>query len=501
MSKCCVLLVLFISGALNIFAQGKLLRRVVAKADSATSSYAEAWNTFYGDGYYKNLMQAELDRRPDNERTPNIVFDQASGKMTIVIRLFVNDEAYESWKLRTHKRFESSNLSYSFSPFEERKGRVIGGRNYCFGENEEAAIKRWEDAGNNRKSELTIRVRIVDADRKVLRETYVPLEKFRRLGFASYSTPLHNLNRLKDLPVKFFPWFDSSAKPSTDGNLEMAYASVSYKVSAAEQDAIDDVICEVLDSRDMTPIKAEWTRLKEEQRQRRLREETEERLRLAKEREERERKEKEEAERLLVEAEEKKVAGFKHLLSNLNEQNTPCATQLSKCVSEDMVSIKQNYYIERTEVPQRLWLAVMGNNPSLWRSLDNPVENVSWEDCESFLTKLNGICRDDKFLYTFRLLTVKEWDIYSDWMTSREGSHLAKTSVRLVGRGKANKYGLHDMYGNVWEWCEDPECTGIKRAIRGGSFADKGDEYKAFRSRYFKGKDCGLRLVLEIKEL
>lgn len=156
-----------------------------------------------------------------------------------------------------------------------------------------------------------------------------------------------------------------------------------------------------------------------------------------------------------------------------------------------------DYMIGETEVTQELWEAVMGSNPSEYKGEMNPVEQVSWNDCKTFIEKLNSLTGQN-----FRLPTEAEWEFaarggkkslktkYSGsntlgdvaWFNGSTGSHPVATKQK-------NELGLYDMSGNVSEWCEDwmGEYTasilvvtakknpkgpsmGSNRVIRGGSW-------------------------------
>lgn len=246
-----LMLVILTLSVSSLFAQGKLLKRVAQQADKVSAAYAETWNTFYGDGYYKTLMNAALDTRPDG--TPNIVLNEMDGTMEITIRLSVNEPNYNAWKEKAHARFKAANMSYTFSDFEDTEGRMIGGKNYKFGANEEQSIRRWEGKETNLyKAKLTIHVSLVDEKKRVLRERYVPLESFQRLGFLTYPIPLHNLNRLKELPRSRFHWFDTDKEPTTDLHIEDGYVRIPFAhVSTKEKNAFDDVQCVILDAVDL----------------------------------------------------------------------------------------------------------------------------------------------------------------------------------------------------------------------------------------------------------
>lgn len=179
-----------------------------------------------------------------------------------------------------------------------------------------------------------------------------------------------------------------------------------------------------------------------------------------------------------------------------------------------------DFYLGETEVNQKLWEAVMGNNPSHHTDLryDLPVENVCWFDCYEFIKKLNTITG-----MTFRLPTEAEWeyaaiggkteqcfkysggDKLSDvaWLTDNHGVKTHQLKAKMP-----NALGLYDMTGNVWEWCEDwygsydpskPQ-TSKRKVLRGGGWLNEPRYFRVtFRELAFP--DCryycfGMRLAL-----
>jgi formylglycine-generating enzyme required for sulfatase activity len=118
------------------------------------------------------------------------------------------------------------------------------------------------------------------------------------------------------------------------------------------------------------------------------------------------------------------------------------------------------------EVTQAQWQAVMGSNPSRFKDIpDNPVEQVSWDDIQPFLAKLNLVSSDD--ILRFQMPTESQWEhacrAGSKARFSFEGSAdqhawYSLNSNRMphkVGQLGPNQFGLNDMHGNVWEWCSD----------------------------------------------
>ncbi len=182
------------------------------------------------------------------------------------------------------------------------------------------------------------------------------------------------------------------------------------------------------------------------------------------------------------------------------------------------------YYIGKTEVTQALWKAVMGSNPSYFKGDDLPVENVSWDDCQVFVRKLNSLTGQN-----FRLPTEAEWEFacrggnnslgykYSgsdniDNVAWYDGNSGDKTHP--VATKSANELGIYDMSGNVWEWCCDwygdytsgaltnpkgPE-SGSYRVRRGGGWSSYArycrSSIRDFYYPSFRYGNLGLRLAL-----
>jgi formylglycine-generating enzyme len=155
------------------------------------------------------------------------------------------------------------------------------------------------------------------------------------------------------------------------------------------------------------------------------------------------------------------------------------------------VTIDPGFWIFDTPCTQALWEAVMGEDPSYFKGLDRPVESVSWEQCQDFLkalnTRLDGL--------QLSLPSEAQWEY-----ACRAGTETARYSENLdaiawygensggetqpVCRKEANAWGLNDMLGNVWEWCEDvwvddyagkagarvAEFASAHRVVRGGSW-------------------------------
>ena len=188
------------------------------------------------------------------------------------------------------------------------------------------------------------------------------------------------------------------------------------------------------------------------------------------------------------------------------------------------VTLTNDYYIGKYEVTQALWQAVMGNNPSKFNGDNLPVENVSWNDCQEFISKLNRITGK-----TFRLPTEAEWEYAARGGKKSKGYQFSGSNnisdvawykdnsgskTHAVGSKQANELGIYDMSGNVFEWCQDwfgsyssssqvnpiSANSGSLRVIRGGSWNFNASfcrsSYRYGHSPDLRYDDLGLRLVL-----
>lgn len=180
------------------------------------------------------------------------------------------------------------------------------------------------------------------------------------------------------------------------------------------------------------------------------------------------------------------------------------------------VTLSEDFWLAEIPVTQELWQAVMGNNPSRLKGTARPVERVSWSDAQAFLQAVAGQVPG------LRLPTEAQWEY-----ACRAGSEVARHGeldavawhegnsggrIHPVGHKHPNAWSLHDMLGNVWEWCHDwygPYGTapvtdptgahsGKYRVVRGGSWDYSAREARAaFRDHGHpsdRDSDLGFRL-------
>ena len=180
------------------------------------------------------------------------------------------------------------------------------------------------------------------------------------------------------------------------------------------------------------------------------------------------------------------------------------------------VTISRGFYLGKYEVTQGQWEAVMGSNPSRFDECgpDCPVEEVSWDDVQEFIRKLNAVVGEQRY----RLPTEAEWEYAARAGTNgdRYGNldaiawHKDNSGGRThpVGQKAPNEWGLHDMLGNVSEWVQDwyggypggsvtdprGPVSGLSRVNRGGSLGSDARSCRASYRLFDSPGDCFINL-------
>lgn len=192
--------------------------------------------------------------------------------------------------------------------------------------------------------------------------------------------------------------------------------------------------------------------------------------------------------------------------------------------SQHQVILTQGYWLADTACTQKLWQAVMQKNPSEFKGAGKPVENVGWHDVQSFLEQVQSrypelelrvpteaewenACRagtETAFHFDAEITLNKvnyrgTWDDYESW---REGALRQTVEVK---RYPPNAWGLYEMHGNIWEWCQDwygdypsgpladprgPD-SGVRRVLRGGSWFSRGRSCRSARRFNSSSSDLG----------
>ena len=176
------------------------------------------------------------------------------------------------------------------------------------------------------------------------------------------------------------------------------------------------------------------------------------------------------------------------------------------------VTLTKGFWMLETEVTQKQWKAVMGTNPSFFKGDDLPVESVSWNDCQEFCEKTGlQLPTEAQWEYACRAGTTDAYAGNLDEMAWYRDNSGSKTHP--VGTKKPNAWGLYDMHGNVWEWCQDRygdypsgsitdptgSSSGSLRVIRGGSWSyyarDCRSAYRGGSEPGDRGNYLGFRVV------
>lgn len=189
------------------------------------------------------------------------------------------------------------------------------------------------------------------------------------------------------------------------------------------------------------------------------------------------------------------------------------------------VKIEKPYYIGVFEVTQEQYQKVMGVNPSIFKGTlvtddasQHPVENVTWQDCQAFIKKLNKL---EKGKANYRLPSEFEWEYAAragatddiPWADIRTSAVIAQKTTAAVGTKKPNAWGIYDTLGNVWEWVQDvynekifadpfPPKSGKEHVLKGAPFY--GDVKNATYMTHAAGPgskyDTGFRIVMDVKK-
>ncbi|MDG4548945.1 MAG: formylglycine-generating enzyme family protein [Candidatus Contendobacter sp.] len=197
------------------------------------------------------------------------------------------------------------------------------------------------------------------------------------------------------------------------------------------------------------------------------------------------------------------------------------------------VILTRGFWLAETACTQALWQAVMGENPSYFKGDQRPVERVSWNEAQDFIKRINGtvpglearLPTEAEWEYACRAGTTTSFSFGEDITPDQvnyDGNYPYRVDKTGLSRGEtvevaslpANPWGLYEMHGNVWEWCQDwygdyPKgpvvdltgpTTGERRVLRGGSWILLGRcARSAYRLRDEPGDrvdDFGFRLAL-----
>lgn len=185
-------------------------------------------------------------------------------------------------------------------------------------------------------------------------------------------------------------------------------------------------------------------------------------------------------------------------------------SEFGRCRDEVQREVSiMDFQMQSTQVTQKQWARVMGNKPSYFKGDDRPVENISFDEVQEFLKRLNKKMKK----FDYRLPTEEEWEYacragtttpyfceftalkYHAWFYDNSGSKTHPVALKYP-----NKRGLYDMHGNVWEWTSSLYSSkGSYRVLRGGSWDGGAQLLRSALRNYggpgYRGENVGFRLV------
>ena len=169
----------------------------------------------------------------------------------------------------------------------------------------------------------------------------------------------------------------------------------------------------------------------------------------------------------------------------------------------DFIELPWGLLMAKTPITQAQWREVMGTDQSHFKGDDRPVECVSWHDALEFCSKTETrLPTEQEWEYAYRAGTNTTW--YNGDDESKVGdiaffSGNSGGTTRPVAQKQPNAWGLHDMAGNVWEWCSDQ--LGSYRVFRGGSWNGGASvaraAYRAYSPPDYRSSNIGFRVVKE----
>ena len=439
-------------------AQGQFSSGTAAGAawtNPVESAYAAIWDGFYGPGKGKLLLKASPALLSDSQ--PSFTVDAKTDAVSLQIRIDVDTAAFEAWRHDAHQRLAALGAAQCGQvAFDTANARIIGGKAFRFSDDGEASVRRWEMSHAAHKAAVAVRVEGFTKKGKPLLKWEAPLRLFTR-GETNreYPFPLRQLNRLLDIPPSVWNWIAAGVAPDVD--VECAtYQMPLTGLSPLRAKSIATIKCSIIDESDFIP--------------------------------------------------------------ELIETVPPELLKLE----EDMVAVPgRNFLMGRYEVTQTLWENIMGKtatpNPSRFKGPNLPVENVSWENCQTFLAKLNSVPIVRLRGLVYRFPTEEEWEYAcragagGAYCRMANGTEVTEDTLdkvawfadncdkqtHPVGQKEPNAFGLYDMHGNVWEWTSTEEEA--NRVTKGGGWnGDAGRCESSNRNRFFPSH-CfaflGFRLV------